>query len=77
GVCQVDGCYGDLTGLREYHQRYRICEYHLKAPSIMRDDQSQRFCQQCGRFHGVAEFDGMKRSCRSRLLKHNARRRKR
>jgi hypothetical protein len=31
GVCQVDGCYADLTGLRDYHLRYKICEYHLKA----------------------------------------------
>lgn len=32
--------------LRDYHQRYKICEYHLKVPSIMRDDKPQRFCQQ-------------------------------
>ena len=32
--CQVDGCAaGDLTALKEYHQRYKICEYHLKARS--------------------------------------------
>ncbi|GBF91731.1 hypothetical protein Rsub_04035 [Raphidocelis subcapitata] len=77
GVCQVDGCYGDLSGLRDYHQRYKVCEYHLKVPTLMRDSIPQRFCQQCGRFHPLDEFDGNKRSCRSRLLKHNARRRKR
>ncbi|KIZ00802.1 Putative squamosa promoter-binding-like protein19 [Monoraphidium neglectum] len=77
GVCQVDGCFCDLSTLREYHQRYKICEYHLKVTAIMRDDKPQRFCQQCGRFHSVDEFDGAKRSCRNRLLKHNARRRKR
>ena len=31
--CQVEGCSGDLTALKEYHQRYKICEYHLKARS--------------------------------------------
>ena len=36
----------------------------------------QRFCQQCGRFHHLVEFDGEKRSCRARLQRHNARRRK-
>lgn len=75
-VCQVDGCGADLTGLKEYHQRYKICEYHLKVSSIIKDAVQQRFCQQCGRFHVLSEFDGVKRSCRARLERHNARRRK-
>lgn len=75
-VCQVDGCGADLTGLKEYHQRYKICEYHLKVSSITKDAVQQRFCQQCGRFHVLSEFDGVKRSCRARLERHNARRRK-
>eukprot|EP00775_Hariotina_reticulata_P011147 gene11147-11300_t len=77
GVCQVEGCYADLKGLRDYHLRYKICEYHLKVSSIMRDGKPQRFCQQCGRFHLLTDFDGNKRSCRARLQRHNARRRKR
>ncbi len=114
GVCSIDGCAADLSQLREYHQRFRICDYHLKVshstvcvllaalarslrrrllvpqvftrrvcstavqvPSIMRDGVLQRFCQQCGRFHHLSEFDGAKRSCRTRLDRHNARRRKR
>lgn len=36
-----------------------------------------RFCQQCGRFQPLGDFDGDKRSCRVRLQRHNARRRKR
>jgi hypothetical protein len=47
------------------------------VPSVLREGRPQRFCQQCGRFHPLEEFDGTKRSCRSRLQKHNARRRKR
>nr|WCD39357.1 squamosa promoter binding-like protein 7 [Cenchrus americanus] len=35
-----------------------------------------RFCQQCSRFHLLAEFDDTKRSCRKRLDGHNRRRRK-
>lgn len=31
---------------------------------------------QCGRFHDIGEFDGEKRSCRTRLQRHNARRRR-
>jgi ankyrin repeat protein len=75
-VCQVDGCDARLSGLKEYHQRYKICEFHLKVPSIVREGVKQRFCQQCGRFHDLASFDGDKRSCRARLQRHNARRRK-
>ncbi|GIL53352.1 hypothetical protein Vafri_9024 [Volvox africanus] len=77
GKCHVEGCNADLTGLSSYYQRYRTCEVHLKAPSIVKDGLQQRFCQQCGRFHELSEFDGNKRSCRSRLQSHNVRRRKR
>jgi hypothetical protein len=36
----------------------------------------RRFCQQCGRFQALEDFEGDKRSCRERLSRHNARRRK-
>ena len=29
--CQVETCRADLSDLKEYHQRYKICEYHLKV----------------------------------------------
>lgn len=32
-VCQVEGCGADLGGLKEYHQRYKICAHHLKVCS--------------------------------------------
>lgn len=76
-VCQVLDCGADLSRLKEYHQRYRICETHLKASTVEREGEEQRFCQQCGRFHSLLEFDSDKRSCRSRLERHNLRRRKR
>jgi len=76
-VCQVPGCGKDLGCMKEYHQRYRVCETHIRLPAIVKDGRLQRFCQQCGRFHLLSEFDGAKRSCRSRLQRHNARRRKR
>lgn len=40
------------------------------------EGQSIRFCQQCGRFQLLEEFDGDRRSCRRKLEKHNERRRK-
>lgn len=30
-VCQVNGCGADLSRLKEYHQRYKICAHHLKV----------------------------------------------
>jgi len=57
----VEGCQKDIREEKEYYQRYRICEEHLKLGSLMKDDKLQRFCQQCGRFHELAAFDGDKR----------------
>eukprot|EP00884_Botryococcus_braunii_P019534 jgi/Botrbrau1/6264/Bobra.0129s0014.3 len=74
--CQVETCCADLTDLKEYYLRYKICEKCQKLRSIIRDGKRQRFCQLCGRFHNIEAFDGDKRSCRTRLQRHNARRRK-
>ena len=57
----MDGCNKDLASEKEYYQRYRICEEHLKLSSLLKDGVQQRFCQQCGRFHLLADFDGDKR----------------
>lgn len=43
---------------------------------MVRGGRVERFCQQCSRFHAVTEFDGERRSCRTQLERHNARRRK-
>lgn len=59
-VCQVEDCGEELTDLKEYHNRYRICEFHLKVPSIVRGGVVQRFCQQCGRFHDLGAFDSVR-----------------
>ncbi|KAK9812453.1 hypothetical protein WJX73_000826 [Symbiochloris irregularis] len=61
-MCQVEGCKRDLAGSKDYYQRYRVCEEHLKLSSLIKDNIPQRFCQQCGRFHVLADFDGDKRS---------------
>ncbi|KAK1291361.1 Squamosa promoter-binding-like protein 7 [Acorus calamus] len=36
-----------------------------------------RYCQQCGKFHILPDFDEGKRSCRRKLERHNKRRRRR
>jgi len=62
--------------MKEYYKRYKICPYHMEANFLLVEGQSIRFCQQCGRFQLLSEFDGDKRSCRKRLARHNSRRRK-
>ncbi|KAL0538271.1 hypothetical protein IC582_027283 [Cucumis melo] len=74
--CMVDGCSSDLSKCRDYHRRHKVCELHSKTPKVTICGQEQRFCQQCSRFHSLAEFDDRKRSCRKRLDGHNRRRRK-
>ncbi|KAJ3680596.1 hypothetical protein LUZ60_016874 [Juncus effusus] len=74
--CQVEGCNKSLLDSKDYHKRHKVCELHSKAPRVMVLGVEQRFCQQCSRFHVIAEFDDAKRSCRRRLAGHNERRRK-
>ncbi|CAI0390674.1 unnamed protein product [Linum tenue] len=74
--CQVYGCNKDLSSLKDYHKRHKVCEVHTKTPKVIVNGIEQRFCQQCSRFHLLCEFDDGKRSCRKRLAGHNERRRK-
>ncbi|CAL9236577.1 unnamed protein product [Arabidopsis halleri] len=74
--CQVEGCGMDLTNAKGYYSRHRVCGVHSKTPKVIVSGIEQRFCQQCSRFHHLAEFDLEKRSCRRRLAGHNERRRK-
>lgn len=75
-VCQVENCGADLSKVKDYHRRHKVCEMHSKASSALVGGIMQRFCQQCSRFHVLLEFDEGKRSCRRRLAGHNKRRRK-
>ncbi|KAK1287191.1 Squamosa promoter-binding-like protein 17 [Acorus calamus] len=74
--CQVEGCDVDLTGVKAYYCRHKVCGAHSKSPKVVVSGIEQRFCQQCSRFHQLSEFDQGKRSCRRRLAGHNERRRK-
>ncbi|KAL9423560.1 hypothetical protein AB3S75_035613 [Citrus x aurantiifolia] len=75
-LCQVYGCNKDLSSSKDYHKRHKVCDVHSKTPKVIVNGNEQRFCQQCSRFHLLAEFDDSKRSCRRRLAGHNERRRK-
>ncbi|XP_042949437.1 squamosa promoter-binding-like protein 6 isoform X1 [Carya illinoinensis] len=74
--CQVYGCNKDLSSFKDYNKRHKVCEDHSKTSKVIVNGMEQRFCQQCSRFHLLAEFDDCKRSCRKRLAGHNERRRK-
>ncbi|XP_057485583.1 squamosa promoter-binding-like protein 6 isoform X1 [Actinidia eriantha] len=74
--CQVHGCNKDLSSSKDYHKRHKVCDVHSKTARVIVNGIEQRFCQQCSRFHLLAEFDDGKRSCRKRLAGHNERRRK-
>ncbi|GER40578.1 squamosa promoter binding protein [Striga asiatica] len=75
-TCQVLGCNKDLSSSKDYHKRHKVCDVHSKTAMVIVSGKQQRFCQQCSRFHVLAEFDEGKRSCRKRLAGHNERRRK-
>mmetsp|Transcript_24654 Transcript_24654/g.58672 ORF Transcript_24654/g.58672 Transcript_24654/m.58672 type:complete len:633 (-) Transcript_24654:240-2138(-) len=74
--CQVPGCEAELSELKIYNQRYRVCKFHLKTDATIINGVAQRFCQQCSKFHELSEFDAGRRSCRARLSQHNKRRRR-
>eukprot|EP00798_Chlamydomonas_sp_ICE-L_P025174 gene25174-10808_t len=71
----VDGCLNDLNLEKCYFRRSRCCGEHLRAFSSLVNGVTSRFCQQCGRFHELHEFDETRKSCRSKLMSHNVRRR--
>ncbi|RZC55305.1 hypothetical protein C5167_014166 [Papaver somniferum] len=74
--CQVPGCEVDISELKGYHRRHRVCLSCANASSVFLDGETKRYCQQCGKFHILPDFDEGKRSCRRKLERHNKRRRR-
>ncbi|KAI4369589.1 hypothetical protein MLD38_018014 [Melastoma candidum] len=74
--CQVEECGVDIRELKGYHRRHRICLRCANATSVLVEGESKRYCQQCGKFHVLSDFDEGKRSCRRKLERHNNRRRR-
>ncbi|KAF9605281.1 hypothetical protein IFM89_015897 [Coptis chinensis] len=74
--CQIPGCEVDISQLKGYHKRHRVCLRCANATSVFLDGQEKRYCQQCGKFHILPDFDEGKRSCRRKLERHNKRRRR-
>lgn len=66
-LLQVDGCSTKLAPGKAYCMRYRVCQQHLSAPMVLINNTQSRFCQQCGRFQELEEFDGPKRCAQDGL----------
>ncbi|KAJ0579849.1 putative transcription factor SBP family [Helianthus annuus] len=66
--CQVPGCERDISELKGYHKRHRVCLRCANASTVVLDGQNKRYCQQCGKFHVLSDFDEGKRSCRRKLV---------
>ncbi|KAL5150895.1 Squamosa promoter-binding-like protein 7 [Glycine soja] len=74
--CQVPACEVDISELKGYHRRHRVCLRCANAATVMLNGEAKRYCQQCGKFHVLSDFDEGKRSCRRKLERHNTRRRR-
>lgn len=47
--CQVPGCEADISELKGYHRRHRVCLRCANASVVELDGESKRYCQQCGK----------------------------
>jgi hypothetical protein len=57
-ACRAPGCPADLSTGKTYNWRYRICEDHRGASSLVVDGRRVRFCQMCAKFHDLSQFEG-------------------
>lgn len=48
--CQVPGCEVDISELKGYHRRHRVCLRCANASSVVLDGENKRYCQQCGKY---------------------------
>lgn len=48
--CQVPDCEADISELKGYHRRHRVCLSCANATSVVLDGESKRYCQQCGKY---------------------------
>jgi hypothetical protein len=47
--CQVPGCEVDISELKGYHRRHRVCLRCANATTVVLDGDVKRYCQQCGK----------------------------
>lgn len=54
--CQVEGCNVDLSDVKAYYSRHKVCAMHSKTPTVVVAGLEQRFCQQCSRYYFYTIF---------------------
>mmetsp|Transcript_18766 Transcript_18766/g.52252 ORF Transcript_18766/g.52252 Transcript_18766/m.52252 type:complete len:230 (+) Transcript_18766:167-856(+) len=74
--CLADDCRVDISHLKEYYRRRKLCKTCINKNIIQSAGRLMRFCQQCSKVHDISEFDGSMRSCREKLQMHRIRARK-
>ena len=47
--CQVPGCEADISELKGYHRRHRVCLLCANSSTVLIDGETKRYCQQCGK----------------------------
>lgn len=47
--CQVPGCEVDISELKGYHRRHRVCLRCANASTVVLHGEPKRYCQQCGK----------------------------
>lgn len=47
--CQVPGCEADISELKGYHRRHRVCLRCAHASAVVLEGETKRYCQQCGK----------------------------
>ena len=47
--CQVPGCEADISELKGYHRRHRVCLGCANSSTVLIDGETKRYCQQCGK----------------------------
>lgn len=47
--CQVPQCGTDISELKGYHRRHRVCLGCANAREVVLDGENKRYCQQCGK----------------------------
>lgn len=57
----MDGCGAHLGAAKAYYQRHKVCAIHLSAMCAKVGGVDSRFCQQCGKFQPLEDFDSDKR----------------
>jgi hypothetical protein len=55
--CQVPDCEADISELKGYHKRHRVCLRCATASFVVLDGENKRYCQQCGKYVTFLGFE--------------------